>query len=477
VIVIDELGLVGVKMLLELLRLQSTHGFQIVALGDPLQCQSIENGPVIELLRHALGAEAVPEILTTLRQQSVRERSTTLLFREGRAAEALEIKREDRTARLVAGNHNQVVTAIANLWEERHAANSSDPHYTLSVSAPTNVDARAIASAIRQHRRTAGMLGPDQVLLSACDQLGNAFHLPLAIGDRVRLFNRTNATHSDKSRGLIGNNGSVLEVLSIAKTGVTLRNARGRVGRVAWDTLRHPETGRIRLTYGDVLSIDACQGLTSTEHIEAMPAGTSAVNAYKAYTASSRHRRTTYIVCSEGAERREIVTRRPLGDTRRISDSDIWANIARNLSRQPEQESALAFMEQAHRVRRDSTTAFQLGLQRVEQRIAQKKEGSTLTRRSRWRRETATIVELARHLALWTRERERVLPSLNRIAIEIRRSVFDPESVLSTGLQSIAKHIRKRLKIGEPENLLVDLDAAKPAGAKRFRRRNPAYRM
>ena len=135
----------------------------------------------------------MPEILTTVRQHSERERATTLLFRDARAAEALDIKREDGTARLVAGDYGQVVTAIADLWQERRAANAHDPHYTLTVSAPTNSDARAIAAAIRHHRRAAGELGPDQVQLSACDQAGDTFDLPLAVGDRVRLFSRTNA--------------------------------------------------------------------------------------------------------------------------------------------------------------------------------------------------------------------------------------------------------------------------------------------
>jgi ATP-dependent exoDNAse (exonuclease V) alpha subunit len=49
-----------------------------------------------------------------------------------------------------------------------------------------------------------------------------------------------------------------------------------------------------------------------------MPAGTRAVTAYKAYTAASRHRQVSYLVASDGAERREIAAHRPLGDPRPI---------------------------------------------------------------------------------------------------------------------------------------------------------------
>jgi hypothetical protein len=52
------------------------------------------------------------------------------------------------------------------------------------------------AAAIREHRRAAGELGPDQVALHACDPTGNSYDLALAVGDRVRLFARTNAAYA-----------------------------------------------------------------------------------------------------------------------------------------------------------------------------------------------------------------------------------------------------------------------------------------
>ena len=88
-------------------------------------------------------------------------------------------------------------------------------------------------------------------------------------------------------------------------------------------------------TYGDALTIDATQGLTSTEHIEAMPTDTRAVDAFKAYTSGSRHQQATFIVASEGAEWKEIAGRRPINDPRPIREADVWANIGRNLARHP----------------------------------------------------------------------------------------------------------------------------------------------
>ena len=107
---------------------------------------------------------------------------------------------------------------------------------------------------VREQRRSAGELGPDQVVLQATNQLGAKYEPPLAVGDRLRLFARTNARCTDGLRGVIGVNGSVLEVTAIGAEGLRLRSASGRERLVAWDTLRDRESGRLQLTYGDAPS-------------------------------------------------------------------------------------------------------------------------------------------------------------------------------------------------------------------------------
>ena len=98
-----------------------------------------------------MGEEQVPEILTTRRQQSERERTIAGLFREGKAAEALAMKREDGTAEMVAGGHREAVERVAALVKERLMANAQDRRYSLTVSAPTNADATGSASRSGRH--------------------------------------------------------------------------------------------------------------------------------------------------------------------------------------------------------------------------------------------------------------------------------------------------------------------------------------
>jgi len=369
VVVVDELSQVGTAQALGLLRLQAAYGFAIVAIGDDKQAQAIDAGNTIALLRKALGTEAVPELESTVRQLRDRDKETSLMFRQGDAASGITRLREDGHAMLVQGGHRHAVEAVADLWEARQRENAGRQGYTLTVSAPTNADAHAISSAIRERRRKAGKVGADQVTVKATDQNRAEYDLPLAVGDRVRLFARTQAAFGGRG-GNLGNNGSVVEVERIEAGGVQLRNAKGKgnAGFVKWDNLRDPASGRVRLAYGDVITIDAIQSATSTEHINAMPSGSDAVQSFKAYVAQSRSRETTFLIVADGRERTEIIGRRALGNVAPITEDDVWANVARNLSQQPAKELATDLLDRARDMRtgtvRSLATAFQPGQQR-----------------------------------------------------------------------------------------------------------------
>jgi phage/plasmid primase-like uncharacterized protein len=376
VVVVDELSQIGTAQALKLARLQDKHGFSVVAIGDDRQAQAIEAGSTIRLLRKALGNDAVPELESTVRQRRDRDKETTLMFRRGDAAGGIARLREDEHAVLVQGGRRHAIEAAADLWEARQTANAGRD-YTLTVSAPTNADARAISTAIRERKRKAGQLGRDEVKIDATDQNGAEYEMPLAVGDRVRLFARTHASFGGKG-GNIGHNGSVVAIERIAENGVQVRNAKGSSGFVKWDTLRDRESQRIRLTYGDVISIDAIQSATSTEHLNVLPGGSAEVQSFKNYVAQSRARETTWLVVSDGAERSEILNRRAQGNVDPISEDDVWNNIARNLSRQPEKELATDLLERAGEFHTGTVRSLATAFQPKQQRAARGQEETTL---------------------------------------------------------------------------------------------------
>jgi hypothetical protein len=339
VVVVDEMSLIGTRQALDLLRLQADHSFRVVMLGDDKQCQSIEAGPIIELARRALGDEQVPEILTTVRQKSEREREIVGLLRTGETlavAQALAMKREDGTAEMVPGGYREAIQRTAELVSKLLREHAHDRNYVLTVSAPTNMDAHRLSAAIRETRRELGQIGRDQVTVKAADRDGQEYEMALAAGDKVRLFQ---STRVKGERGSIGRNGTVLTVLTAGSEGLTVRNDKGREGVIDWKALT--SNGLVRLAYGEVRTTHTAQGSTATDHIYALPNGTRAVVGFSAYSSGTRHKQNSYLLISEGAERQGVAHGRPINDYTPIRITDVWSHAAENLSRMPEKALAI----------------------------------------------------------------------------------------------------------------------------------------
>jgi hypothetical protein len=181
----------------------------------------------------------------------------------------------------------------------------------------------------------------------------------------VRLLRRVYYSH----RGMIGNNGDVVEVRDVSTTGVSLRNAEGQAARLEWQALSDGG-GPLRIAPGYAATIDSQQGTTSTEHINALVSGSAQIQGFKTYVAESRHRASAWMVINESAERQQVVAGRPRGVWLDIRPEDVWANVARNLSRQPLKLSATEFIRAASDVRRGTVSQRYRGQEAQERRVA-----------------------------------------------------------------------------------------------------------
>jgi hypothetical protein len=447
VVVIDEIGLLGTRQLNDILAAQEQHGFQIVAIGDPKQMQSVEAGAVIDLLRRGLGEAAILTLETSIRQTEQDERETVLMFRNGQTEEAVARKLADGTLQMVPGGYEEAVTAVVDLWQRRRATNADRPDFTLSISTPTNHDAHRISMAIREKRRALGELGQDERIIAATSggDRGRTYEMPLAIGDRVRLFERTNARFLDNGgHGNIGKNGSVLDVVAIRNDGIVLRTNSGREGMVQWETLRSKANGRMMLAYGDVLTTHTSQGTTVLEHIFAIPAGSRGVSAFGAYTSGSRHRERSFIVTSDGAERTEVAGRRPLGDQREIRESDVVKNIVRNFARQPIKENALGLLQRAEDLRRGSIRRLQAGKQGLERRKSEGKPRSTLTASFAAHRAVKVVAGSTGRINATASVRRSAAHMLRDLAAELRRVVQETINRVAELRGRFSQTIQKR---------------------------------
>jgi ATP-dependent exoDNAse (exonuclease V) alpha subunit len=131
VVVVDEVGLLGTRQFNDILALQKEKKFQLVMIGDPKQMQAVEAGPVIDLLRRALGPENVPELGSSVRQRGAEERETTLMFRNGQTTEALDRKAANNTLHIAPGGYREAVAHVADLWQQRRDENRDRPDLAL----------------------------------------------------------------------------------------------------------------------------------------------------------------------------------------------------------------------------------------------------------------------------------------------------------------------------------------------------------
>ncbi|WP_249193839.1 AAA family ATPase [Gluconobacter wancherniae] len=356
VLVLDEVSQVSPRQLLEILQLQQEKGFALRVVGDREQAQAIEAGDAVELLLRVMPKEARPELLSTIRQKSARGRQIASMFRSpgrdlsqtedeqkkadiARAREAIDMKRKDGTIRLVGGDHDQVVEQIADLYlRRRDMLTQAGSQRGITMSAPTNEDVMDLSRAVRDRLRKRGEIGQEEIVKAAIDQRGVTYELPLAVGDRVRLFAKT-SVRVDTARGRrwrdLGSNGDFTTVKGWSDEGLVLQNAKGREGLVPWTRLADPKTGRIRLGFGHAMTVDAAQGVTSDEHINAMPRGSSAMTGFTSYVAESRHVHRCWTAVSEGSLREAETFSRALGDIRPVTVTDLYQRLASDMGRHP----------------------------------------------------------------------------------------------------------------------------------------------
>ena len=354
VIVIDEVSQFGVRDAYRLLDMQAATGCRILAIGDDKQCQAVEAGDVIDLLRRAI-PDQVPELLTTVRQQTNEQRRIAALFRDGKpesVAEALRMKQADGALDIVPGGADAVHEAAGRVWT-RMADEAAEKGWSFGLSAPTHQHARAASAVIRHIRRQRGEItGPDRTVACVDGRgvKGEQYDLQLAVGDRVRLFQKVGGQLLDgegrRTRGRplrVGANGDVVQIAGFTAQGFTVERDRQRA-EVAWQSLRDKATGRVKLSAGEVHTIDASQGATGHLWANIMPDG-AAIGMRRAYVSESRQRVRTYTVVGEDAEREAIGRERGRGSRAEVTADDVLQHMARALSRVTEKSSALRFSE------------------------------------------------------------------------------------------------------------------------------------
>lgn len=358
IVFVEELSQIGRQEWLRLMALQKEHRFRVIAIGDPKQGGSIDPA-VIDLLVKTLG-DKVPKILTSVRQNSEREREIAGLFREGKAREAISMKLEDKTAELVAGGRDATIKRTAEKWM---ALTKEDPTLQPTIGVVTNRDAHDIGVAIRRELQAVGRIEADQFSLPVIMR-GETEHqkLALAVNDRVRVFNRVWVD------GHFASNGDILDVVRLQENGMFARNEAGREAFIPWSKLQGRFEDAPRLAYGHALTIDASQGINSRHHIDPMLSGSRRQQGGTGYVNESRMTETTWLFVNEAIERQQIHARMSHGDRHFIEPGEIWAQVAQNLSRPTNKAIAVDFMKRGTEMHQGSVVTKTKAMEPAERR-------------------------------------------------------------------------------------------------------------
>jgi conjugative relaxase-like TrwC/TraI family protein len=256
VLVVDEAGMVGTRMLAGLVADSTRAGAKVIAVGDPKQLPEIQAGGLFAALAGRLGHQ---DLVDNRRQVDPAERTALVDLREGRVGAAL--------GRLVA-NGNVTLADNAELLRDGMVsdwlrAESSGAHVVMVALRRDDVD--DLNDRARQSLMRAGRLGSEVL---SVDDVG------FAVGDRVL------AHRNRYDLGLL--NGDTGRVAGVRERHLVVDLDSGRQVEVPKDYL---ESGH--LGHGYARTVHKAQGMTCDE---ALLLGSESLFVEAGYTGLSRGR-------------------------------------------------------------------------------------------------------------------------------------------------------------------------------------------
>lgn len=259
VLVLDEAGMIGSRLMARLLKHARAGGAKVVLVGDPEQLQAIEAGAAFRAIVERCGAARMTEVR---RQRAAWQRAATAALATAQTADALD--RYEREGMVHAHDTQaRAMKALIRRWAEARRAAPSQTHIILAF---TRAEVRALNIQARAVRRMSGELPLGQHVRTA-----NGVR-EFAAGDRLYFLKN--------DRGLNVRNGSLGTVERIEGDYLTVRLDDGR--SLAIDATLYPH-----IDHGYAATVHKSQGVTvDRAHLLA----SRYMDRHAAYVAMTRHR-------------------------------------------------------------------------------------------------------------------------------------------------------------------------------------------
>ena len=294
VVIVDEAGMVGSRLMAQLIERAAEANAKVVLVGDTRQLQPIDAGGAMRAMRDAAGEYAGMDEIR--RQHSERDREMVLALKAGDAARAVAIMDERGYLRQHADTESMRQEVARRVIDDLVAGKSS------IALAGRRADVQSINTAARQMAREAGLLqGEDARFTTQRSKDAATIDKSFAAGDRVV------ALRNDRSLQI--RNGEMFTVIEARDGRLRLRqDGSGREVAITDQQYRY-------IDHAYAATVHKSQGATVDRahvvHDERMS------DRSLSYVAASRHRESmTYHVTTD---QRETLAR----DMSRVRDKDV----------------------------------------------------------------------------------------------------------------------------------------------------------
>ena len=259
VLVVDEAGMIGSRLMARLLKHARAAGAKIVLVGDPEQLQAIEAGAAFRAIQERCGAARMTEVR---RQREAWQRAATAELATAQTADALDRYEQEGMVHAHATREDAMKALIQRWKQARRAA----PHQTQIILAYTREDVRFLNERARAARRMAHEIEAGHQVQTANGPRD------FAPGDRIYFLKN--------DRTLNVRNGSLGTVERMQGDYLTVRLDDGRV--IAIDAALYPH-----LDHGYAATVHKSQGVTvDRAHLMA----SRFMDRHAAYVGMTRHR-------------------------------------------------------------------------------------------------------------------------------------------------------------------------------------------
>ncbi len=238
-VIVDEAGMLGTTLSVELFNVIKNNGAKLLLVGDDRQLSSVERGGMFRFLSDRYGAAELSEV----RRQTIGwQKEVSEALAEGNIKKAVHLLEEHKA---IAWNTTKE-ESLTNLLKDWTKDTLLNPQDTRQIIAQRNVDVDALNQGARDVLRQRGLLGDVEIICST--QRGR---VSFAAGDRIQF------TKKDATQGLTKGSFGTLEKINPKTKIMTIHMDNGEVKEVdpnTYDGLRHGYEATVYKTQGATLS-------------------------------------------------------------------------------------------------------------------------------------------------------------------------------------------------------------------------------